>query len=84
MTDINANNKIPVINLMISMQSSKQTDSHITLNFCVAVERFTYLVSKLFDLFIIVFLRIPYCTTWLESKAIKCIYNNTTIRNSAI
>ena len=47
MPDINANNEIPVINLMISMQSSKQTDSHITPNFYVAVEYFTYFVSEL-------------------------------------
>ena len=29
------------------MQSSKQIDFHITLNFCVAIEHFTYLASEL-------------------------------------
>ena len=48
MPDINANNEMSDINLMILMQSSKQTDSHITLNSCVAVEHFTYLASELF------------------------------------
>ena len=47
MPDINANNEIPVINLMIIIQSSKQIDAPITLNSCVAVEHFTYVTSKL-------------------------------------
>ena len=47
MPDINANNEMPEINLMILMQSSKQTDYHITLNSCVAVEHFTYFAFEL-------------------------------------
>ena len=47
MPDINTNNEMSVINLMILMQSSKQTDTCITLNSCVVVEHFTYLTSEL-------------------------------------
>ena len=45
---MNANNEMLVTNLMISMQSNKQKDSHIAYNYCVAVEYFTYFVSELF------------------------------------
>ena len=47
MPDINANNEMPVINLMIVQQSNKITDLHITLNFYVVVKYFTYLASEL-------------------------------------
>ena len=50
MPDMNINNEMPVIDLIISIQSDKQSDSHITLVSCVAVEYFTYLTSELFYL----------------------------------
>ena len=45
--NMNTNNETSVIDLMISMQSNKQTNFHITLISCVAVEYFTYLASEL-------------------------------------
>ena len=50
MPDMNTKNEMLVIDLMISIQSNKQTDSHITLVSWVVVEYFTYLASELFYL----------------------------------
>ena len=50
MPDMNTTNEMPMIDLMISIQSNKQTDSHITHNSSVEVEYFTYLASELFYL----------------------------------